>query len=176
MPKIFFTSDTHFNQERTFIYSRRDMYFKDINEMNDEMVKRWNNTVSSNDIVFHLGDFGDFSFAPVLNGKINLLYGNYERDKGMAPDLLERSYFNKIYTDKSLILREINAELVHEPEYKRHNEFYLFGHIHEKQKVKRNGLNVGVDVNNFTPVSLETIEFYRNAIQNIYDENCFKQY
>ena len=32
--KKFWTSDTHFNQERTFKYSMRSMYFKNLDEMN----------------------------------------------------------------------------------------------------------------------------------------------
>ena len=60
--KKFWTSDTHFNQERTFKYSMRSMYFKNLDEMNREMILRWNKVVGENDIVYHLGDFGDFSF------------------------------------------------------------------------------------------------------------------
>lgn len=39
--------------------------------------------------------------------------------------------------------------------------------------VKRNALNVGVDCHNFRPISIETVEFYRNAIENHYDEEVF---
>lgn len=184
MPKVFFTSDTHFGHQRTFDYSKRSMYFKDVDDMNEEMIHRWNSVVNEEDTIFHLGDFGDFEIAKRLNGTINLLYGNYERKEEFAPTPSQKKYFNCIFEDLVVhisnsndIIQLTNYIVVHEPENKKDLDiFYLFGHIHEKQKVKRNGLNVGVDVHNFTPVSEETIEFYRNSIENIYDENCFKNY
>ena len=51
----------------------------------------------------------------------------------------------------------------------------LFGHIHGRQKVKPwEGLDVGVDSNNFTPCSIQDIEFYRNALEKgYYDEEVW---
>ena len=184
MRKIFFTSDTHFGQQRTFDLSMRSMYFKDVEEMDLEMISRWNEVVSPYDIVYHLGDFGDFDVAKKLNGDIIMLEGNYEKKPEYSISEKQRKYFKHIWSreiahyydsDSKVEVREF--AMVHEPENARdYNGFYLFGHIHEKQKVKKNGLNVGVDVHNFTPVSEETVEFYRNAIQNIYDDNCFINY
>lgn len=186
--RVFYTSDTHFNEDRTFNYSMRGMYFDSLEQSTEEMIRRWNEVVSEDDIVYHLGDFGDFDVAKRLNGHIILLYGNYERD-GAVPNKEQSKQFLKIIEGQGL--STANVIMVHEPKnrLKVHisentvlfatpidDRFYLFGHIHEKQKVKRNGLNVGVDVHNFTPVSTETVEFYRNAIQNIYDDNCFNNY
>lgn len=187
---IFFTSDTHFNQERTFEYSRRGMYFDSVEHATEEMVKRWNDVVGDNDTVFHLGDFGDFEVAKRLNGHIILLYGNYERDGVNVLTDKQRANFWEVRNNLWLLHVESNLLLVHEPSNYKHaikeatekirkdvsEAFYLFGHIHEKQKVKRNGLNVGVDVHNYTPVNMETIEFYRNAVTNIYDEECFDNF
>ena len=79
MSKIFFTSDSHFLDEKTLKYRYRP--FKDVNEMNSEIVRLWNETVSEDDIVYHLGDFavsddGIDRFAPLLNGHIHLILGN----------------------------------------------------------------------------------------------------
>ena len=49
----------------------------------------------------------------------------------------------------------------------------LFGHIHDKGKVKRFGLNVGIDCNHYYPVSQEEVCFYISAILHHYDENVF---
>lgn len=186
--KIFYTSDTHFNEARTFEYSMRGMYFESLEQSTEEMVRRWNEVVTDEDVVYHLGDFGDFEVAKRLNGHIVLLYGNYERD-GNVPNEEQRREFVQILDEKGT--SNASVIMVHEPENRlkvnmvenrilfdtpMEDIFYLFGHIHEKQKVKRNGLNVGVDVHNFTPVSAETVEFYRNAIENIYDDNCFNNY
>lgn len=193
---IFFTSDTHFNQERTFKYSMRGMYFRDLQAMNEEMVRRWNETVKPEDTVYHLGDFGDFNFLEKLNGRIVLLWGNYERDKINVPTAEQVALLCDFETGKSLHYHPSKDEdfkefkMVHEPSHVGDfHGFYLFGHIHEKQKVKKRyvpngefpnrdvyGLNVGVDCHNFTPVSMETVNFYRNAIENVYDEECFNQF
>lgn len=186
--RVFYTSDTHFNEDRTFKYSMRGMYFESLEQSTEEMIRRWNDVVTEDDIIYHLGDFGDFDVAKRLNGNIILLYGNYERD-GAVPNEEQSKQFLQIIEDIGTY--HARAIMVHEPENRLKVDlgddvdlfdkpieelFYLFGHIHEKQKVKRNGLNVGVDVHNFTPVSTETVEFYRNAIENIYDDNCFNNY
>lgn len=49
----------------------------------------------------------------------------------------------------------------------------LFGHIHEKAKVKPYGLNVGVDCHHYYPFSTEEVEFYLMAILDHYDKNVF---
>ena len=185
--KTFYTSDTHFNQQRTHQYSLRDQYFESAEQATEEMIRRWNSVVSAEDTVMHLGDFGDFEVAKRLNGNIILLFGNYERDGIFTPTQEEKDYFHAVF---DCIGIGEDYLMVHEPENRKDaiasilkdkgvdytDTFYLFGHIHEKQKVKRNGLNVGVDVHNFTPVSRETVEFYRIAVQNIYDDNCFENY
>ena len=77
MGKLYFTSDTHFNQQRTLEMSKRP--FKDVKEMNNVLVSNWNKIIKPEDIVYHLGDFGDYRMREFLNGKIVLVKGNYER-------------------------------------------------------------------------------------------------
>ncbi|QNL29392.1 calcineurin-like phosphoesterase [Enterococcus phage iF6] len=184
MSKIWFTSDTHFGQERTFKYSMRGMYFDNVEHADLAMIERWNDVVDEEDTVYHLGDFGNFEVAKQLKGKIHLLFGNYERDgKGGFITPEQENYFEFVRKGTAVTLVDQRLVLVHEPSHMSYSEdkikdgyFGLFGHIHEKQKVKRNALNVGVDVHNFTPVSLETVEFYRNAIQNVYNAECFDNF
>lgn len=53
--------------------------------------------------------------------------------------------------------------------------FNLFGHIHGRQKVKRYGIDVGVDANFFRPMSADDVVFYMNAIVNgYYDNNVYE--
>ena len=49
----------------------------------------------------------------------------------------------------------------------------LFGHIHEKAKVKPYGLNIGIDCHHYYPFSTEEVEFYLMAILDHYDKNVF---
>lgn len=72
--KIWFTSDTHFRSERTLQLSKRP--FNSVEEMDQTMINNWNKVVSEHDIVFHLGDFGNYEVSKRLNGNIILIFGN----------------------------------------------------------------------------------------------------
>ena len=126
------------------------------------MIERWNSVVKPNDVVYHLGDFGESWPAQYLNGKIRLILGNYERD-GKTPippgvEVIEPGNYMSYY-------------LSHEPPKIGHS---LFGHIHGRQLVKRYGLDVGVDGHHFYPVSIKDVEFYKTAIEKYYDDNVFE--
>lgn len=180
LPKVWFTADTHFGQQRTLEFSRRP--FADIGIMDRALTARWNSVVKDSDYVFHLGDFGNPKQVRELTGaKIWLLPGNYdtpevidELTKDARINILEDLRFPLAVPEVYEDIMPSEIYLVHEPEHAtdpRH--FYLYGHIHQLQMVKRNGLNVGTDCHQFTPVDWNTIEFYYNAIVNHYDKNVF---
>lgn len=54
MSKIFFTSDHHFGHANIIKFSNRP--FSNVEEMNEELIKRWNEKVSSEDEVSYIGD------------------------------------------------------------------------------------------------------------------------
>jgi len=178
--ETFFTSDTHFGQERTLQLSKRP--FHSVDEMDREMVENWNACVSDDDVVYHLGDFGNPEAVERLNFRdLHLITGNYE-----TPEVLERLVKDSrvdVYVDQPVaVLPPGNSglptelHLIHEPERAdRSTNFYLFGHIHKLQMVKLNGLNVGVDCHHFRPIGYSTIEFYYNAIHRHYDRNVFME-
>jgi calcineurin-like phosphoesterase family protein len=139
--------------------------------MDNCIIANWNEIVTHQDTVYHLGDFGDLDKLSDLNGRINFLPGN--ADTAEMVDILAATC-DIIIPNSVITLGDDTFQLVHEPDEARPSEFFfLFGHIHKLQMVKRNGLNVGVDCHNFCPIPLETVLFYRNAILNAYDENVF---
>ena len=82
--KTFFTSDTHFNHANVIQYCGRP--FASVDEMNREMIARWNSTVGPDDTVYHLGDFalGKFAKAAPILHRLNgarkiLVLGNHDR-------------------------------------------------------------------------------------------------
>lgn len=82
MPNIWITSDTHLGHDRDFIWKPRG--FNSVDEMNNEIVKRWNEKVQPEDIIYHLGDImlGDNevgeSLLKQLNGNIRFIIGNHD--------------------------------------------------------------------------------------------------
>lgn len=179
MSKIWLTSDTHFGHQRTLELSKRP--YRSVEEMDKDMIKKWNQIIGKKDTVYHLGDFGNFDILNQLNGNVILLFGNYEvdyfknkRNINIKQYLISKG-FKDVYTENCLTITLNNKKynIVHEPLNTVGDEFYLFGHIHKLQMVKKNGLNVGVDCHNFYPIDIGTIEFYRNAIENHYDNEVF---
>src|SRR5215472_13455191 len=78
---VFFTSDTHFGHGGALGLYRRP--FASVAAMNEALVARWNETVGSDDVVWHLGDFAIRQPRSVvadlftrLNGRKHLVSGN----------------------------------------------------------------------------------------------------
>lgn len=87
MPAVFLTSDTHFGHTGVCRFTRNDGVTKlrpwtDPDEMDEEMVKRWNETVRPNDKVYHLGDVvinrKALKIMHRLNGDKVLIRGNHD--------------------------------------------------------------------------------------------------
>lgn len=171
MSKIFFTSDTHFNHDREFVYSPRG--FKTIQEMNGTLVKNWNETVGNDDDIYVLGDFflgTDFNYIQEvlnkLNGRIHLVTGNHDT----LSKITEYTSWNNIveiadalrirYKKREFFLCHypvLTASLEQDPDKAVIN---LFGHTHSKDKFYEDRpymYNVAVDANDNKPVEIEEI-------------------
>ena len=84
MGKVFFTSDIHFGQENVIRFDGRP--FATVEEMDAELIRRWNAKVGKGDLVYVLGDFiwktrneDAPSLIKSLNGQIILIKGNHDR-------------------------------------------------------------------------------------------------
>jgi len=147
--KYYFTGDTHFFHTNIIRYTHRP--FKSVKHMNMELIRKWNERVKPEDVVFHLGDLcfkhKVNDFRKILNGTLILIKGNH--DSG-----------NSIIEDMTIRLGGRYFHLVHRPQ-DACSEYNLVGHIHKKWKIKRAGnkilVNVGVDVWDYTPISIEDI-------------------
>ena len=87
MPATFLVSDTHFGHAGVCRFTDSNTGEKirpwtDPDEMDEEMVKRWNETVRPNDKVYHLGDVvinrKALSIMHRLNGDKVLIRGNHD--------------------------------------------------------------------------------------------------
>ena len=175
---MWFISDTHFGQERTLTLSKRP--FRDVEHMDREMIRKWNSVVRDEDVVYHLGDFGDaetaYATIQQLNGsRIFIVPGNYDDDKVMD-ELTKDPRVTILDSGENVTVGGIPMRVIHEPENIVGDDFFLFGHIHQLQLVKENALNVGCDNFDYTPIDENTVLFYHNAITNHYDDNVFKSF
>ena len=172
--KGFFTSDTHFTHANIIRFCSRP--FKNVEEMDETMIANWNRVVSENDIVFHLGDFcmgGSSKWTNVLNrlnGKIYLIIGNHDMKnlKQSCSDRFEKVAMQMyIEVDKQKIYLNHCPFLCYGGAYR--DTWQLFGHVHTNKN--NTGIDaprlkmlfptqydVGVDNNNFTPVSFEQVK------------------
>ena len=111
---MYFTSDTHFGQQRTLELSRRP--FVDVEEMDLNIISNWNKTVGPNATVVHAGDFARTDCSPeeykkfltmllnVLNfGKLEWVLGNYDR-KVVADIESVVTWFNATHDKKRVEL------------------------------------------------------------------------
>lgn len=87
MPAVFLVSDTHFGHAGVCRFMRDDGFTKlrpwdNPEEMDEAMVKRWNETVRPNDKVYHLGDVvinrKALNVMRRLNGDKVLIRGNHD--------------------------------------------------------------------------------------------------
>lgn len=171
--KVFFTSDLHIGHKNIIKYCNRP--FSSIEEMNQTIINNWNRVIPGDGIVFVLGDcvFGGREkwkeFFSQLNGKKYLIRGNHDGD----------------FTDKTIFEDEDNQKLIKvvgDPEIpeqfiflchypmlswpqKEKGSIQLFGHVHSInnkfagcEKLSPQQYDVGVDNNNFTPVSFQQIK------------------
>lgn len=90
MSNIWIISDTHFNHKNILGFTdsegkkfRGDL-FKDVSDMNEQMIYNWNSVIKPEDKVYHLGDvyFGSQPEADAilsrLMGKKRLIVGNHD--------------------------------------------------------------------------------------------------
>lgn len=181
--KRFFISDTHLNDSRLNLYSR-DLLFTNKDEVNDYIVKRWNEVVGKDDEIYHIGDVSmdkeGLEIIKKLNGYKILIKGNYDissENGGTAKyeinDKILLKYFDEVYDELEIEIGGEKVYLNHFPTNMKSENFNIVGHIHGTWKVMRNAINVGVDAWHFVPVSEDLIKFQMNGIRNHYDQNVF---
>lgn len=162
---IWVTSDTHFGHENIIKYTKRP--FSTVEEMDETIIKNWNEVVKPRDIVWHLGDFSWRSagyYRRRLNGDINLILGNHDFKKlGIA----DRRLFQSVNTLFEFKQGDISITLCHfamRVWNKSHfNAWHLYGHSHGTLPGQGKSIDVGVDTHGFYPYSFDEIKSIMNA-------------
>lgn len=163
----FVTSDTHFYHDS--LLGMNDFAprpFKDVAEMNNTIIKNWNDKVGENDIVYHLGDIALYFVKPPkkayqavleilnqLHGHLVLIKGNHD----------SRAFFKYLESNNYQLngmpkfsFHDVGVLLKYD-----HRQYYLthypmmlgiapqiinlHGHIHHYAVPVKENINVGVD-------------------------------
>jgi len=156
--------------------------------MNKRIIKNWNQRVSKDDIVYHLGDFcfrggkqGGTNKARYwenqLNGKIIHIRGNHDSNNGTKAIIT-----NAILEFGGYVVLVQHQPPLMKPEVPEFCDFVLCGHVHNLWKFTYKALidessinvpiiNVGIDVWKFMPVELdEVLSFYNKIIKGLEKE------
>lgn len=167
---IYYTSDLHFCHKNIIHLCNRP--FKDIDEMNEVLIKNWNGRVRKNDTIYILGDFAypknDKDIQDIikilkrLNGQKVLIVGNHDNKlvnkEAFRKEFIRIEHYLEIYDNNQKVI------LFHYPieewnGYYR-NVIHLYGHVHNNDVNLANipnRYNVGVDVNGYIPVTKEEL-------------------
>jgi len=171
MPSVWLVSDTHFGHEKTCtVFKREDgsplRPFSCAEEMDEFMVKAWNERVKPNDKVYHLGDVAiarkSISVMERLNGDKVLIRGNH--------DIFKLKDYTKYFRDVRAYHVTNGMILSHVPIHLQSMERFgcnIHGHTHEKEvttfaaypgngtKPDPRYLNVCVEQTEFAPILFE---------------------
>lgn len=174
MENIFFTSDTHFGHRHIIEFCHRP--FDNVEEMNETLIKNWNEVVKPNDTVYHLGDFalgGSKVWNGILerlNGKKHLIMGNHDFKNYRES---YSKYFESVSMAKYFYIDDTAIYLTHCPYLcyggDERGVWNLYGHVHtgpgivgkDTELLKYLGkwtYDVGVDNNDYHPISYEEVK------------------
>jgi calcineurin-like phosphoesterase family protein len=179
MPSVFLVSDTHFGHTGVCRFTRTDGVTKlrpwdNADEMDEFMVKAWNERVRPTDKVYHLGDVvinrRALGIMRRLNGDKVLIRGNHD----IFRDSEYREHFRELrayHVMNGLILSHIP---VHEASLGRFG-CSIHGHLHANRVMKARGVdartgeilysdeidpryyNVSVEQTDFAPILFEDV-------------------
>jgi calcineurin-like phosphoesterase family protein len=158
---VYFTSDTHFGDPRVLRIDKRP--FKTLQEHDAALIGRWNDVVAEADEVWHLGDFALHvkssrieELLRALHGRKHLITGNND-----GPDTLAASGWASVQAYAEIEVDDRALVLCHYAfrTWKNMGRGWLdlHGHSHGLLKRQTRQYDVGVDVWEYRPVTIETI-------------------
>ncbi len=159
---VWFTGDTHFSHANIIEYCNRP--FASVEEMDETLIRNWNDRVKPGDIVYHLGDFAFHKkadevkqLANRLNGQIHLVYGNHD----WKPTHKAEGCFVWRGHKKLIKIDGIKISLNHYAEEvwwcSHHGGWMLHGHSHGTMPVRGMRVDVGVDGWQYCPVDFNMV-------------------
>ena len=177
----FVTADTHFLDEHLLgIDNFAPRLFLTVDQMDQTIIKNWNERVSENDTVYHLGDIAVYFAKPQakayekifqildsLNGHLVLIKGNHD-SRGLFKYLAKNNY--SFSGKPKFTFHDVGVLLKYD-----HRQYYLthyplmlgiapqiinlHGHIHHYAVPAKENINVGIDSPEFDYLLPEKVPF-----------------
>ncbi len=202
MNNLWFTSDFHFNHANIIKYENRP--FKNVENMNSTIIKKYNERVKETDICYYLGDWGFYASKHAeyrgegipkridelknqLNGTIISVCGNHDKRSNKLNISTHRIVLNKAGIYINLIHKVFDADgkiLVPLYDHVYYYPLTICGHVHSKwktQEIKKDGyvglvINVAVETNNYYPYNFhEIMSIYHRWLNGRPDKDKIKK-
>ncbi|HRY33668.1 MAG TPA: metallophosphoesterase [Bacteroidales bacterium] len=159
-PRVFLIGDHHFGHKGIIEMCRRP--FANLGRMNRFMIRRWNETVCEDDLVYYLGDMAygrkagaASTWKKKLNGQIIHITGNHDKPGDGVPYLF-------------VTWKDLEFLLIHDPNRQNlplgWDGWIIHGHKHNNDlanypfiNCKNKTVNVSAEVIDFKPVSFEQV-------------------
>jgi calcineurin-like phosphoesterase family protein len=195
---IHFLSDPHFGHTRILEFEprRREVLGATIEEHDEALLKRINSRVRPEDVLIITGDFSMDSWIRHYRDKIacrtvHLVLGNHDKK---SVTYYYSCGFQMVCTEKVMKIANEYVRIRHHPyrkpwwrtafpwqwkekdRIKRPRDlggFLLHGHTHSHgARINGRQINVGVDFNNYYPVSMREIESIMSKIKSEEKKKC----
>lgn len=154
MAQTHFVSDAHYFHKNVIKYSNRP--FVSVEDMNQQMIERWNKQVKPDDTVYHLGDFAFAKIEQIefilsqLNGTKHFINGNHDKeikknrsrliDSGLVTSIKD---YEEIYVNNQFIVLFHYGCRVWNKSH--HGSWLCYGHSHSSLPPFGKSVDVGVD-------------------------------
>ena len=177
MSKIFFTSDNHFWHTNILKFCRNTREGDTVEEMNEILIRNWQEQVGPEDTVYMLGDTffcqeaEAISIMERLPGKKHLIYGNH--DKVIKNSTKLQSMFESVQDYKEITIDKQLIVMFHFPIYD-HNaasrgSIMLHGHRHgNPHNIPGRIMDVGIDTHPSGDMKLWTLEDILHKMEKIF--------
>jgi len=158
-----FTADFHLSHNNIIRYVNRR--FKNVEEMDEHILSNLDDCVEKGDILYYLGDLtfnkdvAESFFNRFKNLEIHYLIGNHDNNKVLS---VCKRHCKSVAYIKDIVIDDINITLCHYAmrvwNLSHFNAWQLYGHSHGTLKPRGKQYDVGVDSNQYKPVSFNYLK------------------
>lgn len=154
---FWFTSDEHYGHTKVIEYNERP--FASVEDMDNKLIANFNSVVTPQDVTIHAGDFCWLNkkqdvyrnYVKKLHGTHILLVGSHDH---WQPNIAKYIWRKRIEGQLVVVCHYAMRTW----ECSHYGSWQLFGHSHGRLIIPSKQYDIGVDNNNYYPVSFDQIK------------------